>query len=204
MTIAVNPFTFSKTVGIAGIQPLCTPVDEIRAPVGTTIVYCYSIENTSDAPLTTHSLVDSHLGALLTNHVRAVAPGAIFSVTFTQTLAVSTTNIATWTTTSGAGHILSAAPAAAKTAATVIIAGPIDDADADGIPDNLEKAGDIDGDNIPNFLDTDADGDGKLDQDEVGENPTQPIDSDQDGIPDYLDSQSAPPQRQLFLPMITR
>ena len=203
VTVAVNPFAFSKTVGIAGIKPLCTPVDEIHAPVGTTIVYCYTLRNLGDAPLATHSLIDSHLGTLLTNHVHEVAPGAAFSVTFTQTLTVSTTNIATWTVTSNAEQAL-AAPTAnvAKTAATVRIAGPTDDSDGDTIPDNQEKAGDMDGDNVPNFLDTDADGDGKFDKEEVGSNPAQPADSDQDGIPDYLDSQSVLLQRQLFLPLV--
>jgi protocatechuate 3,4-dioxygenase beta subunit len=207
VTIAVDtgPIVFSKTVGMAGINPLCTPVDEIHAPVGTTIVYCYTLRNTGDAPLTTHSVVDSHLGSLLTNHVHTVAPGAVFSVTFTQTLTISTTNIATWTVTSAAEQAV-AAPSTniARTAATVRIAGPTDDSDGDTIPDNQEKAGDSDGDNIPNFLDTDADGDGKFDKDEVGSNPAQPVDSDQDGIPDYLDSQSAAQLRQLFLPVVKR
>ena len=205
VTIAVDtgPVNFHKTVGIAGIKPLCTPVDEIHAPVGTTIVYCYTLHNVGTTPLTNHTLVDSHLGALLTNHVQEVAPGAAFSVTFTQTLTVSTTNIATWTVTSNAEQTL-AAPTAnvAKTAATVRIAGPTDDSDGDTIPDNQEKAGDMDGDNVPNFLDTDADGDGKFDKEEVGSNPAQPADSDQDGIPDYLDSQSVLLQRQLFLPLV--
>jgi hypothetical protein len=134
-----------------------------------------------------------------------VAPGAVFFVTFTQTLTVSTTNIATWTVTSAAEQAV-AAPSIniARTAATVRIAGPTDDSDGDTIPDNQEKAGDSDGDNIPNFLDTDADGDGKFDKDEVGSNPAQPVDSDQDGIPDYLDSQSAAQLRQLFLPVVKR
>ncbi|MCE7989954.1 MAG: hypothetical protein DYG89_53075 [Caldilinea sp. CFX5] len=205
VTVLINPFTFSKTVGIAGIKPLCTPVDEIHAPVGTTIVYCYTLRNIGDAPLTTHTLVDSHLGLLLTSHVHEVAPGATFSVTFTQTLTISTTNVATWTVTSATEQGV-AAPTTnmARNAATVRIAGPADDSDDDTIPDNQEKAGDIDGDNIPNFLDTDADGDGKLDKEEVGSNPAQPVDSDQDGIPDYLDQQSGVLQRQLFLPVVKR
>jgi protocatechuate 3,4-dioxygenase beta subunit len=205
VTIGASPIVFSKTVGMAGIKPLCTPVDEIHAPVGTTIVYCYTLRNLGDAPLTTHTLVDSHLGTLLTNHIHEVAPGATFSVTFTQTLTVSTTNIATWTVTSSAEQTLTEpTTSVARNAATVRIADPTDDSDGDTIPDNQEKAGDSDGDNIPNFLDTDADGDGKFDKDEVGSNPAQPADSDQDGIPDYLDSQSAPLKLQLFLPVIQR
>lgn len=207
VTVAINPFTFSKTVSIAGIKPLCTPVAELRVPVGTTIVYCYTIHNLGDIPLTTHTLVDSHLGSLLTNHSHPVAAGAAFSVTFTQTLTISTTNIATWTATSPAEQGLTAVSpsATAKKAATVLIASATDDSDGDGIPDNLEKAGDIDGDNLPNFLDTDADGDGKLDKEEAGSNPAQPLDSNQNGVPDYLENQSGTlKQQKLFLPVINR
>lgn len=207
VTVTINPFTFSKTVSIANIKPLCTPVDEMRVPVGTTIVYCYTIRNIGDVPLTTHTLVDSHLGTLLTNHSQPVAAGATFSVTFTQTLTVSTTNIATWTATSLTGQSVTAAPpsATAKKAAAITIASATDDSDGDGIPDNLEKAGDIDGDNLPNFLDTDADGDGQLDKEEVGSNPSQPLDSNQNGVPDYLENQGGTlEQQKLFLPVINR
>lgn len=206
VTVAINPFSFSKTVSIAGIKPLCTAVDAMRVPVGTTIVYCYTIHNLGDLPLTSHTLVDSHLGTLLTNHSHTVAAGATFSVTFTQTLTVNTTNIATWTVTSLTGQNVTLAPpsATAKRAATVIIASATDDSDGDGIPDNLEKAGDLDGDNRPNFLDTDADGDGILDKDEVGSNPLQPLDSNQNGIPDYLENVNSGAQQKLFLPIIKR
>ncbi|MBN1874474.1 MAG: right-handed parallel beta-helix repeat-containing protein [Anaerolineae bacterium] len=52
---------------------------------------------------------------------------------------------------------------------------------------------DVDGDTIPNYLDTDSDGDGKLDSDE-GKG-----DSDGDGVPNFLDYQS-----DIYLPVIKR
>ncbi|MCB0189805.1 MAG: hypothetical protein KDE31_36285, partial [Caldilineaceae bacterium] len=77
-----------------------------------------------------------------------------------------------------------------------------DDQDSDGIPDNLEAAGDVDGDNIPNYLDSDADGDGILDLLEGV------ADSDNDGVPDFLDADTQPPVptgiKQIFLPVVQR
>ncbi|MCB0064641.1 MAG: carboxypeptidase regulatory-like domain-containing protein [Caldilineaceae bacterium] len=199
-------FTFSKTVGIQGIKPACTLVDETKVPVETTIVYCYTVRNTGDVTLTNHSLVDSHLGQLLNNVSHTLAPGAVFSTTFTQTLTITTTNVATWTATAGnSGQRLAPAAPTMETAATVRISGPNDDADGDTIPDNLERTGDIDGDNLPNFLDDDSDGDGTADREEVGSNPRNPIDSDNDGTPDYLDDDSRPNTvRKILLPVIQR
>lgn len=204
-TAALASFVFSKTVSIAGITPTCTPVTQIKVPVETAIVYCYTVRNTGSIPLTTHSLRDSHLGQLLTNAPQAVAPGAQYAVAFTQTLTVNTTNIATWTATTTAGQAYlspSTGPTVQK-AATVIISGPNDDQDGDTIPDNLERAGDLDDDNMPNFLDTDADGDGTLDRMEAGPDPHNPIDSDQDGIPDYLDSVTLPTSYKLYVPIVS-
>ena len=201
------PLTFNKTVSIEGIKPRCTTVAEMKVPVGTTIVYCYTVRNNNTQAVTSHSLVDSHLGQLLTNAAFNLAPGATYSTTFTQTLSVTTTNVATWTAIVAPAETNLLAPLAitAQKAATVRIAGPKDDSDNDTIPDNLERAGDIDGDNIPNFLDTDADGDGVGDQAEVGASPLQPQDSNNNGIPDYLDAtiQTGGTDR-LYLPLIYR
>ena len=201
------PLTFNKTVSIEGIKPRCTTVAELKVPVGTTIVYCYTVRNNNTQAVTSHSLVDSHLGQLLTNAAFNLAPGATYSTTFTQTLSVTTTNVATWTAIVAPAETNLLAPLAitAQKAATVRIAGPKDDSDNDTIPDNLERAGDIDGDNIPNFLDTDADGDGVGDQAEVGASPLQPQDSNNNGIPDYLDAtiQTGGTDR-LYLPLIYR
>ena len=201
------PLTFNKTVSIEGIKPRCTTVAELKVPVGTTIVYCYTVRNNGSQAVTNHSLVDSHLGQLLTNAAFNLAPGATYSTTFTQTLSVTTTNVATWTAIGATAETNLLAPLAitAQKAATVRISGPTDDGDSDSIPDNLERAGDIDGDNLPNFLDTDADGDGVGDRAEVGASPLQPQDSNNNGIPDYLDAtiQTGGADR-LYLPLIYR
>ena len=70
------------------------------------------------------------------------------------------------------------------------------DSDSDCIPDivewqgqPIENAPDLDKDGTPDYLDTDADGDGIDDKDEVSDCDfsTPPDDDDNDGIPDYLD-----------------
>ncbi|MCB0111155.1 MAG: cadherin-like domain-containing protein, partial [Caldilineaceae bacterium] len=197
-------FAFSKTVGIEGIKPACTPSTEIQAPRGTTMVYCYTVTNTGEVPFLYHSLTDSHLGTLLSDAPYLLLPGSSYRVQFTQTLTVSTTNIATWTASTGpvtAARVRSnpQVSAGSHTAATVIISSDTDDFDGDTIPDNVEGAGDPDGDNIPNFRDTDADNDGMLDRDEVGSNGNAPVDSNGNGTPDYLES-----ERRLYLPVIAR
>lgn len=201
---------FKKSAGIAGIAPECTATTEIQAPVGTTIVYCYTVQNTGEASLTTHSLTDSHLGQLFSDMSFSLAPGATYSTTFTQTLAVTTTNVATWTASSpidgaATNNRLEPLMTSAQQAATVYISGPTDDTDNDTIPDNVEGAGDPDHDNIPNFRDLDADNDNIPDREEVGNDPTKPLDSNGDGIPDYLDSTpQLPPSYSLWLPVVQR
>ena len=64
------------------------------------------------------------------------------------------------------------------------------DSDGDSIPDDVEGDGDTDGDGIPDSEDSDSDGDGIFDEDEAGEDGTDPVDTDGDGTPDYLDEDS--------------
>lgn len=207
VTVLVKPaarFAFTKTVGIEGIEPACTPATEIRAPRDTTMVYCYTVTNTGEVPLLYHSLSDSHLGMLLTDAPYLLLPGGSYSVQFTQTLMISTTNVATWTASTGPTATARAqrnplVSAGSRTAATVIISSATDDLDDDTIPDNVEGGGDPDHDNIPNFRDTDSDNDGMADRDEVGPNPATPLDSNNNGIVDYLES-----ERRLYLPIIAK
>jgi hypothetical protein len=212
---------FSKSVGIAGITPACTQTSRAHLPVNTTVVYCYTLQNNSSFTLTTHTLVDDQLGALLNATIYTLTPGLSFSTTATATLAVNTTNVATWTaTTIGALNPALVNPAIpdgsqeqAQTTATVIISANSDDQDGDGIPDNVEGAQDVDHDNLPNFLDTDSDGDGRPDRQEAGPDPTHPQDTFGDSRPDYLDpaeptdlpespEPTHPPGNHLYLPMI--
>lgn len=63
------------------------------------------------------------------------------------------------------------------------------DSDADGIPDDDERAGgdpDTDGDGTPDYLDADDDGDGLATSMELDQGMTR--DSDGDGVPDHLDA----------------
>ena len=71
------------------------------------------------------------------------------------------------------------------------------DSDNDGIPDQVENAGnppnipaDFDSDGAANYRETDSDGDGLLDSVEAGANPAVPVDTDGDGAPDYVDLDS--------------
>ncbi len=213
VTLRINPptavvsFTLRKTVGIEGILPRCTAQGEMKVPVGTAVIYCYTVHNQGSVTLTTHSLVDSDLGQVLDNVTQLLAPGAEYSVTVTKALTVSITNVATWTATSaGSGQVALrfalGATGATGAAATVLISSPTDDQDGDTIPDNLEGWADPDGDNLPNFLDTNADGDALPDQSEVGD-PAHPVDSDGDGIPDFLDNDdNAALDQKLYLPVI--
>lgn len=208
VTISVNPIvslTFSKTVGMFGIVPACTQLAEQRVPISTTIVYCYTLHNTGEVTLTTNSLVDSHLGVVEQSAGHILPPGASYSTTATQTLVISTTNVATWTAAVDnlAGTTVAIPTVASAThAALVIISAATEDQDQDGIPDNQERAGDMDRDNLPNFLDTDADGDNVSDQSEAGNDPTHPSDSDGDGIPDFLDTENT--LLRLLLPVVLR
>ncbi|MEZ4732273.1 MAG: M4 family metallopeptidase [Caldilineaceae bacterium] len=202
----------TKTVGIVGITPACAITETLQVPVGTTVHYCYTVENRGAIPLASHTLMDDHLGKLSDNLSFTLAPGATYATSLTATLNVSTTNVATWTssfpyTTALAGGevITRLLSIQAQDAVTVTVAGTTDDEDGDTIPDNVEGAQDVDGDNLPNFLDTDADNDGLSDQEEAGPDPMHPRDGNNNGIPDYLepDDGSSPTQR-LFLPLVFR
>jgi len=76
----------------------------------------------------------------------------------------------------------------------VIVSGcqPGEDADGDGISDDLEGTADIDGDGVPNREDDDSDGDGIPDADEhlPSTHPCAPYDHDGDDIADAYDTDS--------------
>ena len=93
--------------------------------------------------------------------------------------------------------------------AVVTLPLPIDDSDADGIPDYQEldsdadgipdmiEAGvtpnqpaDTDGDGVNDYQELDSDNDGIPDSIEAGLNPTNPADTDGDGTPDYMELDS--------------
>ncbi len=64
------------------------------------------------------------------------------------------------------------------------------DDDGDGIPNGVEGCNDSDNDSVPNYLDDDSDGDTISDQEEAGDDPSDPRNSDKDDTPDFLDRDS--------------
>jgi len=69
---------------------------------GTTVYYCYTVTNNTQSLLATHSLTDDKLGALLTNVMQDLPPGASANTvalgkTVSAVVNATTTNTATWT-----------------------------------------------------------------------------------------------------------
>ena len=94
--IPSNPaITLDKTVGTD--PTVCAATDQITVAAGTDVTYCYEVTNTGDVSFNTHNLVDSELGALLTNFSYTLTPGASAFITETATINVTTVNTATWT-----------------------------------------------------------------------------------------------------------
>ncbi len=214
-----------SSLAIAGLADPCQGAETMRVPVGTKIIHCIQATNTGSLTLTPHTVSDSHLGTLMQQVDHPLTAGESFAFTYTETINSASVNsasngdAASAATTLGANTIEwiatvvytppvgepplgNALTLQRSTQMTVTTSATADDQDADTIPDNVEGAGDVDGDKLPNYLDTDSDGDGLLDQVEVGDNPSQPRDRDGDGIPDYL--QAGPGIFELLLPVIRR
>ncbi len=197
-----GPLVLKKTAGIAGIKPECTNTAVIQVPVNTQIVYCYTVRNTGQVVYNRHSLQDSHLQQLLDNSPLDLHPGQAYSLIVTATASLSTTTVATWTGTLDDGIRQTEVAVSNVASAFVEISSDDDDLDQDTIPDNVEGAADIDHDNLPNFLDTDADGDGIPDREEIGADPQQPLDGNGDDIPDFLQPDEPDQSSRVYLPLI--
>lgn len=83
-------------------------MNSVKGPVGTTIVYCYTVENTGDATFNIHSLTDSKLSTIDTDVSGALTPGQKMTtvdlgLTITRTLAESADHTVTWTAKTGGG-----------------------------------------------------------------------------------------------------
>ena len=90
--------TLEKTVGT--VSGACAATDAITVDVGTPVTYCYTVTNTGNVTLTTHTLVDDQLGVLLENEPLELEPGESAIVTVDDVVLDSTTtNTATWTAT---------------------------------------------------------------------------------------------------------
>jgi len=85
----------TKTVGTD--PDTCALTDPITVLPGTNVFYCYTVTNTGPVTLTRQDLIDSELGPLLTDFPFTLVPGASAFLTETTPIAVTTTNVATWT-----------------------------------------------------------------------------------------------------------
>ncbi len=90
LTIAVT-----KTVGLDA--SVCATTTTISAPYNSEVTYCYTMVNTGNVTVTTHTVVDDKLGTLLNNFPAAVGPGDGAYFTVTTTITDSVTNVVTWT-----------------------------------------------------------------------------------------------------------
>ena len=103
--------TLTKTVGTD--PSICAATSDIAVPAGTEVTYCYTVENTGDVTLDIHNLVDSELGALLSDFVYALEPGTSAFITETAVIHVTTVNTATWTAEAATGGLSATATASA-------------------------------------------------------------------------------------------
>lgn len=87
--------SLDKTVGLD--PGACALTNEVTVAAGATVVYCYTVTNTGATTFDTHTLVDDHLGTLLSNFPYNLTPGASAFITEATTINATTVNSATWT-----------------------------------------------------------------------------------------------------------
>ena len=99
---AAPGITLSKTVGTT--PGVCATTSKVTVAAGTTVYYCYQVENTGNVTFTYHSLVDSELGTLFSNSFYVLGPGDMSPPYFASaTINITTTNVATWTAATALG-----------------------------------------------------------------------------------------------------
>jgi len=96
VALPVPAIVLTKTVGTT--PGVCATTDDISVAEGTTVYYCYQVENTGNVPFDYHDLVDTQLGTILDGSAYVLAPGALHPpVIVSATLSATTVNTATWT-----------------------------------------------------------------------------------------------------------
>lgn len=87
--------TLEKTVGTD--PNVCATTTQIAAPYGSSVYYCFTVTNTGTIALTSHDLVDSHLGTILDDFSYNLLPGSSAFLVVPDTVSGDVTNTATWT-----------------------------------------------------------------------------------------------------------
>lgn len=90
----------TKTVGTA--PGVCAATESVTVVPGTTVYYCYSIQNTGTTTVNNHSLVDSALGTIFSNVDNPLGPGqstdtVALGVSVSAVVTQPVNNTATWT-----------------------------------------------------------------------------------------------------------
>ena len=90
-----NPsITLTQTVGID--PSTCADSNQLEVNPPSQVTYCYTVKNTGNITFTTHTLEDSQLGSLLSNHSYELIPSATYFITASTTITQSTLYTATW------------------------------------------------------------------------------------------------------------
>lgn len=105
--------TLEKTVGTD--PNVCATTTQIAAPYGSSVYYCFTVTNTGTIALTSHDLVDSHLGTVLDDFSYNLLPGSSAFLVVPDTVSGDVTNTATWT-----ASVVGGPSAQAEASATVI------------------------------------------------------------------------------------
>ena len=95
VTVLMPTIVLTKTV--SAVPGICAPTDVVTVTAGSSVTYCYEIENTGLVTVTGHSLFDDVLGALFTDTLTTVGPGETMAYSTTVPVNLDTINIATWT-----------------------------------------------------------------------------------------------------------
>lgn len=111
--------TLAKTVGT--VPNVCAATTEIAAPYGSTVHYCFTVTNTGTIALTSHDLVDSHLGTVLDDFPFNLAPAASTYVIVPDVVSGTVTNTATWTASVVGGPSAQAEASATVTALDTLV-----------------------------------------------------------------------------------
>jgi hypothetical protein len=98
--LLVPDLELQKTVGVDFSS--CATSDSIVVPVGATVYYCYTVTNNTAVTRTTHGLIDSELGLLLSGFSFDLGPGAsidtvALGLSVNDVIVTDTINVATWT-----------------------------------------------------------------------------------------------------------